>query len=100
MPETRHIETYRDGLLLSRTPYEVPDAQLRAEAAERRLRDGRAQLRAIRQQAAAARDATGALTLVQLTAQHRQLAGAVATLAQTLMDLEMVMAVQQDDGAD
>ena len=34
MPETRYIETYEDGVLVSRTPYEVSDEQLYLESLE------------------------------------------------------------------
>lgn len=40
------------------------------------------------------------LDVVQLTSQFRTLCGGVATLAQTLMDIELVMSWQQDDGQD
>ena len=39
-----------------------------------------------------------ALKLTQLTNQFRQLAQAVAILAQHQLDIELVMAWQQDDG--
>lgn len=100
MPENRPIQHFQNGVLIGTTPLTIQDAQLRSEAAERRLVAGRNQLRQIRIMAQNASDATGALTLVQLTTQFRQLAGALAVLAQTLMDLELVMAVNQDDGSD
>jgi hypothetical protein len=100
MPQTRQYQVFQNGVLISSTPYDVSDAQLRGEAAVARLIQGRSLLRQIRTQAQAASDATGALTLAQLTTQFRQLAGAVATLAQTLMDVELVLALQQDDGSD
>lgn len=100
MPETRQRQHFQNGVLISSTPYEVSDAQLRLDAAIARLVAGRSQLRQIRNQAQAASDATGGLTLAQLTTQHRQLAGAVAVLAQTLMDVELVLAHQQDDGVE
>lgn len=82
------------------TPRVLSAAEIRATQAIQRLTQGRAQLRQIRNQAQAASDATGGLTLAQLTTQFRQLAGAVAILAQTLMDVELVLAHQQDDGSD
>lgn len=85
---------------LSRTTRVLTPEQVRLDAAVARLVVGRSQLRQIRNQAQTAADATGALTLAQLTTQHRQLAGAVATLAQTLMDVELVLAHQQDDGVE
>lgn len=76
-----------------------PDEQRRL-AAIARLTTGRTQLRQVRTQAQAASDATGALTLAQLTAQFRTAMGGVAILAQTLMDVELILAFQQDDGSD
>ncbi len=32
MPETRYMDTYKDGVLISHEPYEVSDAQLQLEA--------------------------------------------------------------------
>lgn len=90
-------DTY-DGVNFS--PRVLPPDEQRQRDAVRRLTSGRAQLRQIRNQAQAASDATGGLTLAQLTTQFRQLAGAVATLAQALMDIELVLAHQQDDGSD
>lgn len=81
-------------------PRVLPPDEQRMRDAIRRLTSGRAQLRQIRVQAQAASDAPGPLTLAQLTTQFRQLAGAVATLAQTTMDVELVLAYQQDDGAE
>ena len=37
MPETRYIETYEDGVLVSKMPYEVSDAQLAEEKKAQRL---------------------------------------------------------------
>ena len=90
-------DAYANGTF---TPRTVTPSEQRATAAQARLVQGRTQLRKIRTQAQAASDASTALTLVQLTSQFRQLAGAVATLAQTLMDIELMMAWQQDDGGD
>ena len=90
-------DSYANGTFAPRT---LTLSEQRATAATARLVRGRAQLRAIRAQAQAAADSTTALTLVQLTNQFRQLVGAVATLTQTLMDIELVMAWQQDDGSD
>ena len=99
MPGTRLLQVYSsDGVKLSETSIVVSDAELRLQAAYTRLVQGRAQLRQVRTQAQAASDATSTLTLAQLTTQFRQLAGAVAILAQTLMDIELVLAHQDDDG--
>lgn len=100
MPEIAQDEVFQNGVLLSRTPRTVTDAEIRARNAEQRLRAGRAQLRTIRTQAQAAADSATALTLVQLTTQFRTLCGAVATLAQTLMDIELITAWHQHDGQD
>jgi hypothetical protein len=100
MPETVQDEVFLNGALVSRTPRTVSDAELRVRAATQRLINGRAQLRQIRNQAQTAADATATLTLAQLTGQFRQLAGAVAVLSQTLMDIELVLAYQQDDGSE
>ena len=90
-------DSYANGTFAPRT---LTLSEQRATAATARLVQGRAQLRAIRTQAQAAADASTALTLLQLTNQFRTLCGAVATLTQTLMDIELVMAWHQDDGGD
>lgn len=100
MPEIVFDEEYQNGQLVRRVERTVPDSALRARAAQTRLTQGRAALRQIRTQAQTASDATGALTLAQLTTQFRQLAGATATLTQTLMDIELILAFQQDDGTE
>ena len=100
MPEIAQDEVYKDGVLQSRAPRTAPDIEIRARDAEQRLRAGRTQLRTIRTQAKAAADSGAALTLVQLTNQFRQLAQAVAIEAQTLMDIELMLAWHQDDGQD
>ena len=100
MPAQAFDDEYKDGVLLKRTARTVSDAELRWQAAQARLIAGRGQLRQIRTQAQAAADASATLTLVQLTNQFRTLCGAVATLTQTLMDIELMIAWQQDDGAD
>ena len=38
-PETRYIETYKDGVLIEKEPYEVSDEQLEQEADEKLLQD-------------------------------------------------------------
>jgi len=37
MSETRYIDTYQDGILISHIPYQVSDEQLADEAEERAL---------------------------------------------------------------
>lgn len=96
MPQSRPTQNFTNGVLTSTTPFTVDDIQLRAEAAETRLRTGRARLRQIRTQSQAAADAGLALSLLQ----QLRLCQAVADMAQTLMDLELLFAVQADDGAD
>lgn len=98
MPQSRPHQHFKDGVLIGTTPRTVQDDQLRAEAAIDRLVTGRNQLRAIRAQSQAFADGVSALTLAQLTTASRQLAGAVATLTQTLMDIELIAAYQADDG--
>ena len=99
MPQSRPIEHYDGaGNLIGTTPLTIQDDQLRVEAAIARLKAGRSQLRAIRNQSQTFADGVGALTLAQLTTASRQLAGAVAVLAQTLMDVEIVAAYNDDDG--
>ena len=101
MPEIAQDQLFDGrGNVLTSTPRTVPDVNIRARNAVGRLVAGRTQLRAIRTQAQAAADASTALTLVQLTNQFRQLAQAVAILAQHQLDIELVMAWQQDDGQD
>lgn len=100
MPETRFRETYQDGRLITRTAYEVADAELRRDAAEARLRSSRAAVRQARQAARTFADASGPLTAAQLTTASRQLAASVALLSQTLMDVELLLAWQEDDGAE
>lgn len=99
MPGTRLFQIYTtEGVKIFETSAVVTDAELRRDAAIDRLIQGRTQLRQIRNQAQTAADSTASLTLSQLTTQFRQLAGAVSTLAQTLMDIELVLGHQQDDG--
>lgn len=100
MPTIELDEVFKDGVKISSVQRTVSGVELRSRAAYARLVAGRTQLRQIRTQAQAAADSATALTLVQITAQFRTLCGGVATLAQTLMDIELMMAWQQDDGAD
>lgn len=37
MPEIRYVETYKDGKLVDKEPYEVSDEQLERESAEKDL---------------------------------------------------------------
>ena len=39
MPETRYVETYQDGVLIDKEPYEVSDEQLQDEADTARLKE-------------------------------------------------------------
>lgn len=98
MPQNRPIQHFQNGVLIGQTPFTVQDDELRRDAALTRLITGRAQLRAIRNTAQNAADSNAVLTLVQLTSQFRQLAGAVAILSQTIMDIELIAAHQEDDG--
>lgn len=99
MPINRPIEHYDGrGNLIGTTPLTIQDNQLRAEAAIARLVNGRSQLRDIRNQSQTFSNGSGALTLAQLTVASRQMAGAVAVLTQTLMDIEIVAAYNEDDG--
>ena len=100
MPETRQQQNFVNGVLVSSTPYQVSDAQLRGEAAIARLINGRTQLRQIRDQAQAASSGGAFANLAAASTAIRQIAGAVNVLAQTLMDLELIAAYQQDDGSD
>lgn len=68
----------------------------RAAAARERLRDGRARLRAIVQAADALSTTNQALTV----AQTRQLAGALRDVTRAILDTELVLALQADDGED
>lgn len=88
------------GREVSRVTRVLTPLEVRANAAEARLRAGRATLRATQQQAQTFADGAGALTLAQLTNTARQLAGGIALLAQTLMDIELMLAYQQDDGVE
>lgn len=96
MPETAFDEVYENGVLKSRQQRTVSDAEIRARDAEQRLRTGRATLRQIRTQAQSLTTTNAVLTVNQT----RQLMQALVTVAQTLMDLELVLAWQPDDGAD
>ena len=98
MPRSQPIQNYKDSVLISSTPFTVQDDEIRRDAALTRLVTGRAALRALRVQSQAFSDGVSVLTLAQLTTAARQLAGAVATLTQTLMDIELIAAHQQDDG--
>ena len=70
--------------------------QDRYAAAVRRLTKGRARLRQIAQQADALSTTSAALTV----AQTRQLAAAIRDLTRTILDTELVLARQADDGQD
>ena len=39
MPETRYVETYKDGVLISSEPYEVSDEELHKEALAQEMND-------------------------------------------------------------
>ena len=39
MPETRYIEEYKDGKLIAKVPYQVPDEQLEDEAREDKIKE-------------------------------------------------------------
>jgi hypothetical protein len=100
MPETRQHQVYQNGVLISSTPYTVSDAQLRSEQAESRLRAGRAQLRQDMQDAATFAAGSGALTATQLTNILRQVAAGIARTDRAILDLMLILAFQQDDGAE
>jgi len=100
MPQIDFDEVFQNGVKLSSTPRTVTDAERRARNAEQRLRAGRTQLRTIRDSAQAAANSTTTLTLAQLTSQFRQVCAGFGVLVQTLMDIELITAWQQDDGQD
>lgn len=98
MPTSKPIQNFRDGVLVSTTPYLEPDEITRQHNALVRLQQGRSQLRTIRNQAQSMSDSNAVLTLTQLINQTRQLASAVAILSQTIMDIEFIASYNQDDG--
>lgn len=100
MPQSRPTQHFDgSGNLIGTTPRTVQDDQLRAEAAIDRLVTGRNQLRAIRVQSREfVINNPGTLTPAQLSAVARQIATAIADLAQAIMDIELVGAYQEDDG--
>ena len=88
MPRANSYQVFKNGALVSTAPLpDVSDAQIEREQAPAQLAAALARLTQIANQAQAASDATGALTLAQLTAQHRTLAGMVADEARVLRAL-------------
>lgn len=90
-------DTYNAGVFTRRVP---SAAELRAAAAAQRLITSRARLQQIRDQAAA--NATGGVfaSLATASTAIRLIAGGIADLAQNILDLELLAAYQQDNGAD
>ena len=89
-------DTYSAGVFAPRVP--TPN-EARYAAAVARLVGGRPQLRALRDQATANTGITIA-NVAQAQTAIRQIAVGMATLAQNILDLELVVAYQQDDGSD
>lgn len=81
------------------TPRVPTPTEARYAAAVARLVGGRPQLRALRDQATANTGITIA-NVAQAQTAIRQIAVGMATLAQNILDLELVAAYQQDDGSD
>lgn len=98
MPQQIPIRNFKDSVLQTTDAFTRQDDEVHKDAALQRLIAGRSQLRAIRVQSQAFSDGVAVLTLAQLTTAARQLAGAVANLTQTIMDIEIVAAYQEDDG--
>lgn len=90
-------DTYNAGVFTRRV---LSAAEQRASAAQVRLITSRARLQQIRDQAAA--NATGGAfaSLATASTAIRLIAGAVADLAQNILDLELIAAYQQDNGSD
>lgn len=100
MPQQRTHSIYRDGELISATPYTVPDEQIRRETAEAALRGTRQQIRADIAEAQADRDAASAATLNQLQAiVRRALARELAALRRERAAL-LLAGMDGDDGQD
>lgn len=79
------------------TPYQPTAAELERRNAPALLRAALARMTQIAQQADTISQATGALTLAQVTTQLRQLAGAVADMSRAIRYL--IWQAGQDDGA-
>lgn len=90
-------DTYSGGVFTPRVPSVT---EQRAAAATARLISSRARLQQIRDQAQAASTGGAFATLAAASTAIRQIAGAVADLAQNILDLELVAAYQQDNGSD
>jgi hypothetical protein len=90
-------DTYNGSTFAPRVP---TPSEVRASLAGGRLLSSRARLQQIRDQAAA--NATGAAfaNLTTASTAIRLLAGAMADLAQNILDLELIAAYQQDNGTD
>lgn len=89
-------DTYSAGVFAPRVP---TPTKARYAAAVARLVGGRPQLRALRDQATANTGITIA-NVAQAQTAIRQIAVGMATLAQNILDLELVAASHQDDGSD
>lgn len=90
-------DTYSAGVFAPRV---APPSKLRAVAAAARLINGRPRLQQIRDQAAAASSGGAFASLAAASTAIRLIAGALADLAQNILDLELVAAYQQDNGSD
>lgn len=82
------------------TPRVLSVTEQRAALAQTRLINGRARLQQIRDQAAAASTGGAFASLATASTAIRQIAGALADLAQNILDLELIAAYQQDNGSD
>jgi hypothetical protein len=87
-----------DGKTFTRRAPSVTEQ--RATNAAQRLISSRARLQQIRDTAQAASSGGAFASLATASTAIRQIAGALADLAQNILDLELVAAYQQDNGAD
>jgi hypothetical protein len=90
-------DSYDGAVFTPRVPSVI---EQRAAAATQRLISSRARLQQIRDQAQAASTGGAFANLAAASTAIRQIAGGIADLAQNILDLELVAAYQQDNGAE
>ena len=90
-------DSYNAGVF---TPRVISAMEQRAQNATQRLINSRARLQQIRDQAQAASSGGAFASLATASTAIRQIAGALADLAQNILDLELIAAYQQDNGSD
>lgn len=90
-------DTFSGGIFTPRVPSVT---EQRASLAAARLISSRARLQQIRDVAAANSTGGAFASLATASSAIRAIAGGMADLAQNILDLELVAAYQQDNGAD